>query len=781
MSSDSFDGEKYFTQYPEAAVLGVSAWEHYHRFGRRLGYEISRSQNEQRNDYVPAAKILTEAEALRFFDQEVYLLLNPDLKAVEGNLREHFICKGFKEGRRFSFKADEYANFHSKEYLDLNPDLAEFEGDLRDDYFTVRKKQGRVCREQDLDLHRFSEKAYFLRHPELSHFAGYGKEHFQAFGRSEGKHFEGSSRINDYINEIHSEMPRDTPVRVVEFYLPQFLRGIETQAAQVDLAKKYGIGGFCFYAYWVAGKPLREQPIRQYLDNPQLNLPFCLCWTNENWTRKWGNLENSVFIQKEQPAQDDIDFIKYWSDYLRDPRYIRIRGKPVLLHDRPSLLPNAKATARRWRKWCRENGIGEIYLVLMHSSDDLAPEEIDFDAAIEFEPNNFGLPKRESSSLKLSQGLNGKLYDPSNLHDRGEAYSKTAYRKFPCVNPTLDNTTPERPYSNSPLNMTPSLFNRWLTNAANFTLDNMNQGDDNLVFVNAWPEWSEGAHLEPDRRFGYSWLEAIRIAQLKANRPLNPANSEITVSNVAVLVHAFFLDVLDEILKYTALLPTEVRLFVTTPPAKARAVREALQNTGRQYELFITTNRGRDVLPFVKIYPQLRAKGIEAVIKVHTKKSEHRIDGDAWLRDILEKILTPSALASAIDTFNQDSRVGIIGPAGHYIPILTYLGSNRKTLSALATRLGLDDETVFSGNFFAGTMFIARLSALDPLLSIAMNDLDFEPEAGQLDGTYAHAIERAFELSVRAAGYKSVESNDTGSDRNPSFANPNDYRFATPS
>ena len=118
-------------------------------------------------------------------------------------------------------------------------------------------------------------------------------------------------------------------------------------------------------------------------------MPFCLCWANENWTRRGGTgLDNEILIQQQHSAEDDINFIQSVVAYMRDERYVRLEGKPLLLVYRPSLLPSAKDTAARWRSWCRENGIGEIYLAYTQSFESSPPEALGFDAAIEFPPNN---------------------------------------------------------------------------------------------------------------------------------------------------------------------------------------------------------------------------------------------------------------------------------------------------------------------------------------------------------------------------------------------------------
>ncbi|MGE3142344.1 MAG: glycoside hydrolase family 99-like domain-containing protein, partial [Hyphomonadaceae bacterium] len=188
------------------------------------------------------------------------------------------------------------------------------------------------------------------------------------------------------------------------------LRLVDVQRRQIELAKLYGLYGFCFYFYWFAGKRLLETPLLNWLGERTLDFPFCLCWANENWSRRWDGLDADILIAQEHSASDDLAFIAYAAKYLRDPRYIRIEGKPLLLVYRPSLLPYAKETAERWRAWCREHGVGEIYLAYTQSFEAVDPRQYGFDGAVEFPPNNSGPPDITDTVERINPSFEGRVY-----------------------------------------------------------------------------------------------------------------------------------------------------------------------------------------------------------------------------------------------------------------------------------------------------------------------------------------------------------------------------------
>jgi O-antigen biosynthesis protein len=316
------------------------------------------------------------------------------------------------------------------------------------------------------------------------------------------------------------------------------LRVPEVQRRQVELAKLYGVGAFCFYFYWFAGHRLLERPVLQYLNDPSLDLPFCLCWANENWSRRWDGLDQDLLISQKHSPEDDIAFIEYLGKYLRDRRYVRVAGRPLVLVYRPCLLPDARATAARWRDWCRANGIGEIFLAYTQSFSAVDPGEYGFDAAIEFPPNNSGPPDVTDRIEKTNPDFRGVVYDWRVFVERSRRYSTPTYRLYRGVTPSWDNEARKIGRGAVLYGSTPEGFREWLGNAAVDTVKRFSQRDERLVFVNAWNEWAEGAHLEPDRRYGYAWLQAVRDALCEVQQrvveslppqppALSPTNADI--------------------------------------------------------------------------------------------------------------------------------------------------------------------------------------------------------------------------------------------------------------
>ncbi|BCJ91074.1 hypothetical protein IZ6_18090 [Terrihabitans soli] len=223
-------------------------------------------------------------------------------------------------------------------------------------------------------------------------------------------------------------------------------------------------------------------------------------------------------------------------------------------------------------------------------------------------------------------------------------------------------------------------------------------------------------------------------------------------AKAAIAVHAFYPDVFAAMLERIALLPDAHALYVTTVRDHADDLGRTLSRINRPTHLHVVENRGRDVLPFLETLPELKADGVETVIKIHTKKSPRRKDGEKWLDDILSQLLDPKSVAQAEQAFASDRTLGMIGPHGHFLTSSTYFGANAARVLSIGSRLGLGEAEIASHGFFGGTMFMARVAGFEPLLQLGFTRDDFEPEAGQKDGTLAHALERAVALSVTAKG-----------------------------
>ncbi len=289
------------------------------------------------------------------------------------------------------------------------------------------------------------------------------------------------------------------------------LRLREIRHQQIALAKKYGIYGFCYHYYWFSGTRLLERPVDDMLADAESDMPFCLCWANENWTRRWDAKEHEILIAQKYAPGDDQNFIRGIIPFFRDPRYIRLNGAPLLIVYRPKQLPDSKRSTQIWREVCESAGIPDIHLctALTHGNEEY--QKYGFDSGVQFPPHNL-TARSSNSEVDFLHKFRGSVID---YYEIATEYLKKEYRRdrvFKTVSPSWDNTARRDDRAAIVLNGTPENYEYWLSEAIKMTRANF-QDSDRLVFINAWNEWAEGCYLEPDRKFGNAFLESTLRAK----------------------------------------------------------------------------------------------------------------------------------------------------------------------------------------------------------------------------------------------------------------------------
>ena len=283
---------------------------------------------------------------------------------------------------------------------------------------------------------------------------------------------------------------------------------LEKQAA---LARSAGIEGFCFYYYWFNGRRLLNMPTDRLLATGKPDFPFCFCWANENWTRTWDGGDNQILLGQEHSHESDERFILDMLPAFRDPRYIRVDGNPLLVVYRPGLLPDPAATARHWREICRREGIGEIFLGYMLGFEAPLPKDIGFDCAIQMPPLRSAAPViNESIKAHDSARFVGEVRDYRYLSSMFDP-AVICEDLWPGVCPSWDNTARRMERGHSWVYSSPEIYQQWLSKAVARARQVL-PAQQRFVFINAWNEWAEGCHLEPDEKHGYAWLNATHFA-----------------------------------------------------------------------------------------------------------------------------------------------------------------------------------------------------------------------------------------------------------------------------
>jgi hypothetical protein len=557
-----FDSDWYLWRYPDVAAAGVNPLVHYLHYGGGEGRYASPLFDggwyRQRYPDVVAAGVNPLVHFLwsgaaegrdpnPFFDTSWYLERNPDVARAGANPLVHFLEGGAAEGR------DPGPGFDTRWYVAQNPAAGAAGQNPLAHYLQVGRETGLPPRRP---LGHSSERAYAdhvlssptTRDPAYRDFSAHETlvadvkavafylpqfhpipENDEWWGRGFTEWTNVSRAVPQFPGHYEPRLPGE-----LGFY---DLRLREIQHRQVELARNYGIHAFCFHFYWFGGKRLLERPLQQFLDDSSVDFPFCVCWANENWSRRWDGSEDEVLIAQSHSPEDDRALIRELSSLFRDPRYLRVGGRPVLVVYRVDILPDAATTAERWRAECRELGVGEILLVAAQSFGIEDPGPYGFDAAVEFPPHGGPWDRTITQSLAgLNPEFAGAVFSYEVFAHHFASRPAPPYPLFKTVCPSRDNSPRALERSRIYHGSTPRLYREWIEAACRHAADYPVCGE-RLVFLNAWNEWGEGAYLEPDQRFGYAYLEATRVALEswpRIARPVRPGGRLVLVTHNAL-------------------------------------------------------------------------------------------------------------------------------------------------------------------------------------------------------------------------------------------------------
>lgn len=492
-----FDPRWYRAFYLPASNRGTLL-AHYLHDGRQLGYQPN-----------------------PFFDTAFYLRNNPDVAKAGIDPALHFYNHGFQEGRdpapdfdmvfyrrtylrgnasinpliHYAIEGHKLGN-HTRSPISTGPSIA---NEVR--RFTA---PGPHFEERDASIARLRKPAakciafylpQFHAIPENDRWWGKGFTEWRSVGRGLPR-FEGHfqprlpGELGYYDLTDPTVMPR-----------------------QVAMAREAGLAGFCFYFYRFNRTRLIEAPIEMFLANERLDMPFCIMWANENWTRQWDGLESEILIKQDYREEDDEELVADLDRHFSDARYIRIGGRPLFIIYRPSLIPDTARTLVRWRGMITAKSGADPMILMVQGFGEYDPRAFGLDGAIEFPPHKFNinLPTINERFLRLDPNHTGAIQSYDDLADRAMAVPTPDYPLVRAVMPSWDNDSRRQGRGTTFHGSTPRKYELWLKAAVDHACRHP-VGGESLVFINAWNEWAEAAYLEPDVHFGGAYLNATARA-----------------------------------------------------------------------------------------------------------------------------------------------------------------------------------------------------------------------------------------------------------------------------
>lgn len=309
-----------------------------------------------------------------------------------------------------------------------------------------------------------------------------------------------SSAFPLYAGHYQPKIPYD-----VGFYS---LENINVMRRQVELAKKYGIYGFCFYYYWFSGKRLLEKPLDLFLKS-DMDFSFHLCWANENWSRLWDGGNKEVIMKQDDKLNANL-FFQDILPYIKDKRYEKINNKPLLMIYNPGMFnrDDMKLFIGKLNDLAKKEGFDGFYMMSGNTFGFDNPEGYGFEGIIEFPPHELYDTKILNKKNMYSTS-NITVYDLNNYINEKKYIKNRSCIEFKACFPSWDNS-PRKAFSGgSVYEITKDNFQNWLMGILKWTKQN-NPKNLHYTYINAWNEWAEGAILEPTTRYGYQNLKIVK-------------------------------------------------------------------------------------------------------------------------------------------------------------------------------------------------------------------------------------------------------------------------------
>ena len=458
------------------------------------------------------------------FDPVFYLKAYPDVAAAGIDPLEHYMVQGFREARQ-PFEAFDPV-YYRKNYLrhapDINPLLHYLENRHRSSIHPASPdSEVTVFREV---RRRSAPGPYFEKTQPLPQSAirrarvlAYYLPQYHATPENNAWWGEG---FTEWTNTSRA-MPR-----FADHYQPRIPRDLghytltspDLLTRQASMAKAAGIEGFVFYFYWFNRRRLLDGPLEMLLANPDIDLPFCLMWANENWSRRWDGSDDDVLIAQDYKTEDDEALVDCFARHMLDPRYIRVQGRPLLMVYRPGTIPDAPEAFARWRSMFRSQHDLDPIFIMGQAFNAEDPHEFGVDGAIEFPPHKVvaNCPLINGNIHLLDEDFRGQIYDYADIVENALKQPPPAYPLIRTAAPSWDNDARRQGHGLVLHGSTPQLYERWLTGLVNQAQNERFFGDS-IVCINAWNEWAEGAYLEPDLHFGSAYLNATARASTGFN------------------------------------------------------------------------------------------------------------------------------------------------------------------------------------------------------------------------------------------------------------------------